>query len=150
MMGRKNLGGSSSLRANHEEREYNNTLNHVYETALGNLDDNHKKRQRRKLPRIFSLCIKSAVDDVVQKDLETAAPELSSGSIGYPYPPIASQSSDSAEAVFLMRGRGIGSLGQHGRYWTVGRSMKRVAESMKKGFDNLTGGASDEPFIYEL
>jgi hypothetical protein len=67
-MGRKNLGGRSSIRANHQNESYNEVLENVYETAIANLDGKHttrkKNRRRIRLPNFLSLlCWKSAKDD---------------------------------------------------------------------------------------
>ena len=55
------------MRPNHRNKEYNQTLEHVYETALANMDDKHSKRknhQKMHIPNILALCWKSAADDV--------------------------------------------------------------------------------------
>lgn len=56
------------MRPNHKNQEYNQTLEHVYETAMANIDDTHRKRKghrKTRVPNILSLCWKSAADDVV-------------------------------------------------------------------------------------
>jgi hypothetical protein len=70
-MGRKYLGGKSSLRANHQNETYNVVLENVYETAIANLDGKHtrtKNRRRIRIPNFLSLCWKSAKEDVCESE----------------------------------------------------------------------------------
>jgi len=129
-MGRKNLGGESSLRADSRNKDYNGTLEHVYETAVANLDDKHKKkRQKCRVPNFLSLCMVSAVDDVIDTsfDKHRDAEEVLSLSTLPLYP-----FGEDDDAVFLMKDVGVGQS-SHNRSprGKVRNTMIRVVQSMK-------------------
>ena len=58
----------SSLRSRNKDKEYNETLSHVYETAMAEMDKKKGKNGKKKLPKFLSLCFRSAQDDVLVTD----------------------------------------------------------------------------------
>jgi hypothetical protein len=158
-MGRKNLGGSSILKPNHGNDEYNDTLENVFDTAMKNLDQKHKKKRnfgRGKIPNLLSLCFKSAADDVI----DTSTSHKMHANATEPYRPDANNSDlmgsssppmlDDEGAVFLMKD---GSMGQAGDYQAQSRrgvirsTFGRVTHAVQRRIAS-TGRASEAYDIY--
>mmetsp|Transcript_21096 Transcript_21096/g.34924 ORF Transcript_21096/g.34924 Transcript_21096/m.34924 type:complete len:167 (+) Transcript_21096:108-608(+) len=145
-MGRKHLGGSSTLKADHRNEEYNDTLESVFDTAMANLDSKHKNKRRvrrMKLPNLLSLCFKSAADDVINTsaaptdaDMSTTFKETTQSlSPSSSSPRTSSNVNDNDEdAIFILED---GTMGQRGHYsskqrGTVRSTLRRVAYSIQK------------------
>jgi hypothetical protein len=142
-MARKNLGGDSCLRANRSNKRYNETLEHVYQTAIANLDEKHTKRTSRRrfhIPNFLSLCFKSAADDVVDDDVDdrVRVPK----SVTNHNRETAPADSEENEAVFLMKDSGIGHASHYRARGGMSRSTA-IFHAMQSMKGNNVGSTVD-------
>ena len=152
-MGRKNLGGDSYLRPNRSKSAYNETLAHVYQTAIANLDEKHTKRasarRRFRTPNFLSLCLKSAVNDVVDNDSNGDPHE----STNVPLSPNRNDMTDTTEttpdvfadndAVFLTKDGGIGHASHYRAPSGMSTARTKMVHAMQSMMKRNVSGKHD-------
>ena len=140
-MGRKNLGGDSYLRANRSSKGYNETLEHVYQTSLANLDDKHTKRasrRRLRVPNFLSLCLKSAADDVIDTDISVPESVQMSSNRDDKKDATTKDAFVDNDAVFLMKDGKVG----HGSHYRAQRGMS-IYQAMQSMMGRNVDGKPD-------
>lgn len=133
---RGNTKQRSFLNANHRDKGYNETLSHVYETAVASLDKNSSKGGRKKrVPNIFKMCFKSASkQEDEMRDLSAAAYSSRSGTGSLNSINVQNNDPSENEALFLNQNGEVES-GQQQSSSSLRGTFK---EKFRGGFSRIT------------
>ena len=143
------FGGRSNLRSRIHDKDYSETLAHVYETAVAEMD---KKQSRRRSRNPFQLCMRNAADDVVVVAMddngggreELPPDEFITTTTNNNMTPHQASYGQTYDATFLLKGNGPenpyaenrrrGSV-RHTLIGSVRTSFKKIASGRKAFHD---------------
>lgn len=153
------MGGNSSLKANHRDKGYNVTLEHVFETAKGNLAKSQtstsRTRRREILPFFFQS--KNSVSEETHSTVEDSkyAEHRNNYRVAYStsnaedsyydnnsrvdnYHVAYSGRDNDSEAIFLMKDSGMGKTTNASTQGMLVKTLRRVAGPILKTSSKTT------------
>mmetsp|Transcript_26075 Transcript_26075/g.38564 ORF Transcript_26075/g.38564 Transcript_26075/m.38564 type:complete len:146 (+) Transcript_26075:162-599(+) len=122
---RSRLGGNTSLKANHRDKGYNVTLEHVFETAKGNLSSSRTNSTRARRKDWFPFLLNSK-KSVSEGTFSTVEDSMETGHASN-YDVAHSGRDDDSEAIFLMRDSGMGKTTHASTRGMLFKTLRRVA-----------------------